>query len=691
MLTVSNLSHPTDGAENDLGPLAWVFDELRKSLDGAHKALKRFAADVADARGSDLSAIDPTPLRLARSQLHQVVGALEMVDFHAPASVVRAMETAVQRFLNRPLTCTEAAVGKLERAGFALVEYLESVLHGKPISPVALFPQYRDVQELAAAARIHPADLWRNPVGGLSLTVPAEWQVQPLAPGVDVRARFDRYVLHVVKNLHPIAAGHLRSAALGLAAGASGRTQTTFWVVAAAYFEAIQHGLLPADVYVKRAASRVLLQYSAQAQGKLEVSHVLLQDLLFFVARAKDAPKAETPVLDLVRAALGSTALPPIDYESSTLGRFDPALLAQARRRVLSAKEGWSLLAGGDTDKLRQVGDQFTLVADSLHKVLPDAAGLAQGLVHAIDQVRQSGGTPGAELGMEVATALLFLEALLQDLEVDDPQLPSRLVQMGQRVEQACAGQSSPPLEQWMEDLYRKVSDRQTMGSVVGELKVSLTELERELDQFVREPGDKAPLMRVPQRLHQMRGVLSVLGLDHAVSAVMHMRTTVEDMLADEVDAEQARQAGTFSRLANNLSALSFLIDMLHYQPALARKLFVFDPVSGELNPVMGRVAAAPAALAPTPEQPSTSEETAAQPQALPHDEVLDSQVTMPGDSLQSHVGDMLQAVSDPSIPVDLSALSLQLDSLADQAALSDHAPLAAAARQAASAVASDA
>ena len=31
---------------NDLGPLAWVLDELRKSLDGAAKALKRFVLSL---------------------------------------------------------------------------------------------------------------------------------------------------------------------------------------------------------------------------------------------------------------------------------------------------------------------------------------------------------------------------------------------------------------------------------------------------------------------------------------------------------------------------------------------------------------------------------------------------------------------------------------------------------------------
>jgi chemotaxis protein histidine kinase CheA len=47
--------------------------------------------------------------------------------------------------------------------------------------------------------------------------------------------------------------------------------------------------------------------------------------------------------------------------------------------------------------------------------------------------------------------------------------------------------------------------------------------------------------------------------------------------------------AGTFDRLGNNLGALGLLIDMLNYQPALAKKLFVFDPELGELRPVMGR------------------------------------------------------------------------------------------------------
>ena len=68
-----------DLAVNDLGPLAWVLDELRKSLETASSALRRFVRDADQARGSDLGSVDGGHLRIARQQLHQAVGALEMV------------------------------------------------------------------------------------------------------------------------------------------------------------------------------------------------------------------------------------------------------------------------------------------------------------------------------------------------------------------------------------------------------------------------------------------------------------------------------------------------------------------------------------------------------------------------------------------------------------------------------------
>ncbi|MCZ8258128.1 MAG: hybrid sensor histidine kinase/response regulator, partial [Polaromonas sp.] len=576
-----------DLALNDLGPLAWVLDELRKSLDGAAKALKRFVRDAEAARGSDLAALDASQLRIARQQLHQAVGALEMVGLAGPALVLRSMEAAVQKFVQQPEQCNQDAAGKIERASYALTEYLEGVLADKPVSAVSLFPQYRDVQELIRADRIHPADLW-----------PFEWRwlepeladrTEPRNYDDSARAVMDQSVLQLMKGKAPQAAKKLAELSLGFAARQADRQPRIFWKIAAAYFEAVAHDLLGSDIYVRRAASRVLMQYALLAKGDPAVSDRLAQDLLFFCAQAVSARASDTPVLSAVRSTYGLNRFRPVDYELVQFGRFDPALLAQARKRITSAKETWSSLSAGDANKFKTVSDQFSLVTDSLLKLHPPSEPLAQALTHAVETTVRSGQAPGIELAMEVATSVLYLEAAFDDLDPNDPQLAVRTANLASRLEGVRAGGQPQPLEGWMEELYRRVSDKQTMGSVVGELRVSLGELEKSLDIFFRNPQDKVSLQSVPGQLSQMRGVLSVLGLDQASHAVLRMRDSVEQMLVTEIDEQMARAAGTFEHLGNNLGALSFLIDMLNYQPALAKKLFVYDEEKGELKPLMGR------------------------------------------------------------------------------------------------------
>ena len=655
MLDTATDSLQMDPPVADLGPLAWVFEELRKSLDASNKAIKRFVRETEQSRMDDLQAVDPASLRQARQQLHQAVGALEMVGLGAPAHVLRAMEAAVQRFVQKPQSCNEAAAAKVERASFALVEYLEAVLNNKPVQPVALFAQYREVQELAGAERVHPADLWPFDHHGIDVDAPADRT--PLECNASVRSLFDRLVLLVVKTDSQAAAQQLVKICAGLSAGASDIRTRTFWRVAAGFFEAVTHHLLTSDVYVKRAFSRILMQFVTLSQGKSQVSETLLHDLLFFCAQPTTVSAQQTPQLAAVRHAFGLGSVQATDYHVATLGRYDPAVLAQARKRINSAKEAWSLFAGGDASRARQVADQFGLIGDSLLKLHPASTVLAQALVKAADHaVREPGGL-SPELAMEVATTTLYLEAAFEDFDPSAPELTERTQALADRLEAVLAGQPAQPLDTWMEQLYRRVSDRQTMGSVVGELKVSLGEVEKSLDQFFRTPQEKDGLHVAVSQLAQMRGVLSVLGLEQAVHAVTHMRTMVEQILDTEVDEALAREAGTFQQLGNNLSAMSLLVDMLNYQPALAKKLFVFDDDKGELLPLMGR--------APSAE--------------LRHPPVRDEARAI-NDGVQ-------QVVSEVQGGMSLVDLSEQLDSLAVQATLAEQSGVARAAREAVGAV----
>jgi chemosensory pili system protein ChpA (sensor histidine kinase/response regulator) len=621
----TNQTPPIDGdaAMSDLGPLAWVLDELRKSLDGATKALRRFVRDAETARGSELADVDASQLRIARQQLHQAVGALEMVGLGAPAKVLRSMEALAQKFVQRPELCSDDAANKVERASFALTEYLEGVLKGKTASPVALFPQYRDVLELVGGDRVHPADLW--PQEWRWIDAPLAAPGPALAYGPEVRTRVDQAVLKVVRSGDAQAARVMTAISLGLAQASEQLEPRMFWKISAAFFEALGSGLCPSDVFVKRTASRIIAQYTTLARGEPGVIDRLAQDLLFYCAQAIPTAAAHTPTLVAVRLAYGLTRTRPFDYSTPQFGRFDPALLVQARKRISTATETWAALAGGDTNRLKAASDQFGVVAESMMKLHPESSELAQALTRAVAATLRSGEPPTAPVAMEVATSVLYLEAAYDDLDPTESRMAERSARLAQRLDHVVTGGQPEPLEVWMEDLYRRVSDRQTMGSVVDELRTTLGQVEKSLDQFFRNPQDRVPLHEVPSQLAQMRGVFSVLGLDQASLAALRMRDSVEKFLVDQIDI-RSTGIGIFEKLGNSLGAMGFLIDMLSYQRALAKKLFIYDEQAGELRPVMGRdklamdesaarqaaILAAPveADIAPTPSVPVDPEPT---------------------------------------------------------------------------------
>ena len=577
---------------DDLSALAWVHGELRRSLETAHKSLRRYLKDAEAASGGDLDVVDPSVLRGARTQLHQGVGALELVGLPAVADVLRASESAVQRMVAKPALVNVAAVEVVERVSFALLDFISRLLARKPVSPVMLFPQYRAALQLAGADRVHPADLWK--VDWQWLELPHDQRATPRQADDAARSAMETLVLALMREPSPAALNAMSDLCADLGAGArrgtGGGALGSLWQMAAAVFEAQAQGLLGSDVYSKRLASRLLAQLRSTVKGQAEPSDRLAQDLLFFCSHARvPTPASKAPRLDAVRQVWRLQEQPVADYETPRLGKFDPAHLLLARKRVAAAKDSWSAVAGGEQHRIMGLPEQFALVGESLQRLFPAGEVLAQALQSTVAQTVQSGQAPPPALAMEVATSILYLDASLEDGELDQPELAERVRRLAGRMDSVRQGAAPQSLDIWMEELYRRVSDRQTMGSVVQELRSSLSEVEKHIDQYFRNPSERQVLIPVPAQLSSMRGVLSVLGMTQASQAALHMRDDVDALVQTEVDPQRAIQTGTFDRLANNLGALSFLIDMLSVQPQLAKSLFRFDAETGVLSAVMGQ------------------------------------------------------------------------------------------------------
>ena len=68
---------------------------------------------------------------------------------------------------------------------------------------------------------------------------------------------------------------------------------------------------------------------------------------------------------------------------------------------------------------------------------------------------------------------------------------------------------------------------------MVAELRASLSEVEKQIDQYFRNPAAREVLIPVPGQLSSMRGVLSLLDLDQASQAVVRMRDDVDALAYD--------------------------------------------------------------------------------------------------------------------------------------------------------------
>ncbi|MEN9670128.1 MAG: hypothetical protein RL018_405 [Pseudomonadota bacterium] len=576
-----------DPVLKDLGPLSWVIEELRKSFDVAIKGLKRFVQEAGSTR-SDLAVIDTNFLRTAKHSIHQIAGALRLLEINEVMLIADAMESATGRFIQKPALVTEASVSKLEHACFAVLEYLESILAGKNVSSIGLFAQYRDVKLLVGTDRVHPADLWvRRPFEWLDVEFPTS---KSLDYSAAVRADLDSALLRLMQSSDSAAALQLSQTCLSLAYSQGNPKAATFWKMCAAFFEALAQKLIPVDIYSKRSAAGIIIHYNNLQHGDWVFSDKFMQNMLFLCSQAGLVEQANAPCLAAVQKAWGLSGSTPVNYEVSQFGRFDPAVLALSKKRIVVAKELWTALSGGDIHKIRSTSEQFKLVSESLTKLYPSSQALAQALVNAADSVVLHKEAPRAEFAMEVATAILYLEAVFEGWGSSDSEMEHRAKKLAQRIDDVRKGGHAETVEPWIEELYRRVSDRESMGSVVGELRICLTDVEKAIDQYFRSPATPQVLQAVPNKLSQMRGIFSVLGLDEACNAVIDMRERVGEFERPNFNFEQARTGGIVDKFGNNLGALGFLIDMLNYQPSLVKKLFVFDAKSGVLNPLMGRV-----------------------------------------------------------------------------------------------------
>ncbi|MGI9025278.1 MAG: hypothetical protein ACR2GP_06805, partial [Burkholderiaceae bacterium] len=586
----------------DTATIAWLLPEISKAFDAATAALRSFRAGAAGAERRD---VDLGPLRVARSHLHQAHGALEIVELAGIPKLTEAIEELLASFEAEPEKCDATALDAIIGGCRTIVEYLEDLQGGAHQQPLYPFPAYRELLRAHNADRIHPADLFQ---ADLSIRPPrgAATGSGRAAPGTDAfqaklgeglneqRTAFELALLRYMRNDQDTRALSALANAVAaieasVAATAKPNQQRAFWWVARALFEALAHdGYSHADhareqhAHLKRLAGRINLQIRKLVEGSAAVAERLFNDTLFFVAIA--APV--TPHVREVQARYRLENAVPADFQTQRYGRIDTAALRHARDVLAEAKSAWSSVVAGDMGQIQHFARTTGALLDAVGPL--KRRGLAQ-VAQVIDGIATDLGfdprQPAAGVGLDVATALLFLEGAIDRARALDDAFDARAAMVVERVEASALGQESPTgTVDWLDRMSREAEERLTMASFVAEMQANLRSAEKALDAFFRDQTARAGLAEAHRNLAQVSGALALLGHEDAHRAIDSARNEIarfekEDEIADPV---------AFERLAQNLGAVGFYVEQIK-RDRIDESAFHFDVETGAFTAQMAR------------------------------------------------------------------------------------------------------
>jgi chemosensory pili system protein ChpA (sensor histidine kinase/response regulator) len=543
-------------SEQDLGPLIWVRGEIDLAL-----------ARAAEALGDGQHGAGAEHLKFAQTHLHQARGALAIVGLDGLTHFCDGLEQLFSDWHAGRLSDTRDAGTVALRAIAAVRSHLDELVAGGVDQPMRLMPLYRDVMAQRGEAVVVPSELF---FPDLTLRPPAPSSaaatLSPLERARSLRAarsQFERGLLRFLRDdregLQP-----MRQAINAIEQTQSAPATRAFWWVCGALIDGMAQGAIQSDFFIKRLCARIDVQMRRLLEGSRGVAERLMRDSLYFIATAEHT----TP---LIRQVRDTYALDALLATSDLAGRDDlvalrPALSA-LRESLSHAKDAWTRFSSGAAVGLPQFHEQCeAMVAATTRVGQPDLARLAAALLDVGQWLRRDPLKHQDHLAMEIATALLVMDALVEQFGLAQSEdLPSQVDTLIDRLMRARNGEALPPMQiPLFDEMSRRAQERLFMGQVAHEILASLAEVEQQLDGYFRDPARAAELANLAAPLKQVEGALNMLGQDDAVALVRRCAAQIAEMAKPDHEVAD----GEFETLAHQLSGLGFFVDKLQYGPA---------------------------------------------------------------------------------------------------------------------------
>lgn len=545
------------GEQLDYTTLTWVKDEIQESLNQTHQALEAYVEDPSDT----------TQIRFCATYLHQVYGTLQMVEIYGAALLAEEMEKLANALLNDQVAQKDDAYDVLMRAIIQLPSYLESLEHGQMDMPVVLTPLLNDLRA-ARGESLLSENAFFSP--DLSIAPPEK----KLAPGktypdIQTYARKVRPIYQVsllgLLRDKDISGSLKKLAAVLRELQNACQTEAAqrLWWIAGGIIEALIEGGLERSSAIKLLLGQIDREIKGLIDnGENAISEQpptdLLKNCLYYTGSATSAG----PRVSALKQAFNLEQLLPYsgaieqalaDLKGSTADIMDN-VSSVIQEDLLQVKDQLDIFVRNSEREISQLaplGETLGKTADTLAMLgLGDLRKVIQDQAKHIAELVATETDPADDILMEMASALLYVEASLQNLE-------SSRQKHGDEIAPDLAVHED---EEVSEVLLPSSEQAQITKLVIKESKEELADVKEGFNTFAVEPDHFDVIAEAPAKLARIQGALAVMNLDRAAKLLGAANAFIRE---DVLSANNAPDAAKLDTLADAITSIEYYLEAI--------------------------------------------------------------------------------------------------------------------------------
>ncbi|TKJ62836.1 hybrid sensor histidine kinase/response regulator [Pseudomonas sp. CFBP13506] len=535
---------------HDYVALEWVKGDIAETLKQARSALDAF-----------VETHDDDVISQCLAGIHQVHGALQMVEFYGAALLAEEIEALALALKAGQVGQRDESIRLLQQALGQLPLYLDRVHSARRDLPLVVLPLLNDLRSARGESLLSETSLFSPQLLSIA-PLPDETLAQRAAPNLHEQLRQWHLLLqqalagllredHGPSNLEDMARVFARLEAL-----CQGAPLLPLWQVTSALVEGMLTGVVansPALRSLLKASGKQLKRLLAQGIGGINqpAPDDLLKSLLFYVAKVT----RPTPRMQSLKERYGlDEALPDsavVDAERARLAGPDRnamgSVLGALCEELVRVKERLDLFVRsdrqhtGDLDALlaplRQIADTLAVLGfGQPRKVIIDQLAVVLSLA-------QGQRAPNDAILMDVAGALLYVEATLAGM----------------------AGTVEP--ESREESRLPTTDLTQIHQLVIRESCQCLRQAKELVIDCIEADWDRQRLESLPELLSQVRGALAMIPLPRAASLMRGCTDYVGEQLMINERPPSEAQLGHF---ADVISSLEYYLERMLQDPDAA-------------------------------------------------------------------------------------------------------------------------